>query len=430
MAPFVPKSTAKVFQQFTGLFYGWRMVAVASAVRVLGAGLHSYGFTVFFLPLSQELNLSRTATSFAFSLSRAEGAIEGPIVGHLLDRYGPRPIMLVAVLLMGAGYLLLSQVNSYIGFLIVYTGLISLTHSGGFMHAPMVLTNTWFIRLRARAMTINSAAYGLGGVLLAPMLSMIVHNWGWRAGAAVAGMTFLLIGIPLCLTIRPSPESMGLTPDGAQRAAEVNPEKSSSPSNTTEVNITTGQAIRSFAFWALVLGAGVRNASYHAISTHFIPMIVWKGMSPQQATFLLSSFALLGFISTLVFGWLADNVNKPRLVSSILFTAGISILVLIFGGSIGMLWIFILLFTTVEATYPVAWALVGDLFGRKHFAKIRGYMSVFYVWGSVLGPVVAGAIWDRWQTYEPMLWGLVAMFFISGIFYRLLGRPWAQPKPA
>jgi len=48
----------------------------------------------------------------------------------------------------------------------------------------------------------------------------------------------------------------------------------------------------------------------------------------------------------------------------------------------------------------------------------------------VLGPVVAGAIWDRWQTYEPMLWGLVAMFFISGIFYRLLGRPWAQPKPA
>ena len=56
-------------------------------------------------------------------------------------------------------------------------------------------------------------------------------------------------------------------------------------------------------------------------------------------------------------------------------------------------------------------------------------MSVFYVWGSVLGPVIAGAIWDRWQTYEPMLWSLVAMFFISGIFYRLLGRPWAQPKP-
>jgi sugar phosphate permease len=182
------------------------------------------------------------------------------------------------------------------------------------MHAPMALTNTWFIRLRARAMTINSAAYGLGGVLLTPILSIVVHTWGWRAGAAIAGMTFLLVGIPLCLTIRPSPESMGLSPDGDEHVAEVNLDKESVQSRILERNVTAAQAIRSFAFWALVFGAGVRNASYHAISTHFIPMMVWKGMSQQQATFLLSSFALLGFISTLVFGWLADNVNKPRLV--------------------------------------------------------------------------------------------------------------------
>jgi MFS family permease len=414
--------------RLTGLFYGWRMVAASAAVRVLGAGLHSYGFTVFFLPLSQELNLSRTATSFAFSLSRAEGAIEGPIIGHLLDRYGPRPVMLAAVLMMGAGYLLLSQIESYVAFLIVYTGLISLTHAGGFMHAPMALTNTWFIRLRARAMTINSAAYGLGGVLIAPVLSLIVHSWGWRWGAALAGLTFLIVGVPLCLTIRRSPESMGLAPDGDDHAVLTAEDKNTTPRRTIEVDVTASQAIRSFAFWALVFGAAVRNASYHAISTHFIPMMIWKGMTQQQATFLLSSFALLGFISTLLFGWLADNVNKPRLVSFILFTAGVSILLLIFGSSLGLLWLFILLFTTVEATYPVAWAMVGDIFGRKHFAKIRGYMSVFYVWGSVLGPVVAGAIWDRWQSYEPMLWVVAAMFFVSGAFYSGLGKPWARPS--
>jgi MFS family permease len=416
--------------RLTGLFYGWRMVAASAAVRVLGAGLHSYGFTVFFLPLSQELNLSRTATSFAFSLSRAEGAIEGPIIGHLLDRYGPRPVMLAAVLMMGAGYLLLSQIESYVAFLIVYTGLISLTHAGGFMHAPMALTNTWFIRLRARAMTINSAAYGLGGVLIAPVLSLIVHSWGWRWGAALAGLTFLIVGVPLCLTIRRSPESMGLAPDGDDHAVLTAEDKNTTPRRTIEVDVTASQAIRSFAFWALVFGAAVRNASYHAISTHFIPMMIWKGMTQQQATFLLSSFALLGFISTLLFGWLADNVNKPRLVSFILFTAGVSILLLIFGSSLGLLWLFILLFTTVEATYPVAWAMVGDIFGRKYFAKIRGYMSVFYVWGSVLGPVVAGAIWDRWQSYEPMLWVVAAMFFVSGAFYSGLGKPWARPKIA
>ena len=151
-------------------------------------------------------------------------------------------------------------------------------------------------------------------------------------------------------------------------------------------------------------------------------------MTQDEATLLLSAFAFLGIASTLLFGWVADSINKPRLVSLILFNAGISICFLIFANSIVGLAVFIFLFTMVEATYPIAWAIVGDMFGRKHFPKIRGYMSMFYVWGSVLGPVIAGAVWDRWQSYEPMLWALVGMFFISGIFYSLLGKPWARPK--
>ena len=404
------------------------MVGASAAVRLLGAGLHSYGFTIFFLPLSQELNLSRTATSFAFSLARAEGAIEGPIVGHLLDRYGPRPIMLAAVVLMGVGYLLLSLVDGYVAFLIVYTGMISLAHSGGFMHAPMTLTNSWFIRLRARAMTINSAAYGLGGVLIAPLLSLIVHSYGWRWGAAFAGILFLLLGVPLCLTIRRSPESMGLLPDGVPQSAAREEKVDSARRAINEPDSTVRQAMRSFAFWALVFGAGVRNASYHAISTHFIPLMVWKGMSQQEATLLLSCFAFFGFASTLLFGWLADTMNKPRLVSLILFAAAGSILLPIFGTSFATLLLFTLIFTAVEATYPVAWAMVGDIFGRKHFAKIRGYMSMFYIWGSVAGPVASGAIYDRWLTYEPMLWGLTVMFVLSGVFYSLLAKPWTWPK--
>src|SRR5258706_4769382 len=103
-----------MFNKLTGLFYGWRMVAASAAVRLLGAGLHSYGFTVFFLPLSQELNLSRTATSFAFSLARAEGAIEGPIIGNLLGRYGPRPVMIAAASLLGVGDLVFLLINTHL----------------------------------------------------------------------------------------------------------------------------------------------------------------------------------------------------------------------------------------------------------------------------------------------------------------------------
>jgi MFS family permease len=409
----------------TGLFYGWRMVAASSALRVLGAGLHSFGFTVFFLPLSQDLNLSRTSTSLAFSLARAEGAIEGPIVGHLLDRYGPKPIMLAAVLLMGVGYLLLSQVNSYTTFLIVYLGVISLAHAGGFMHSPMVLINTWFIRYRARAITISSAAFGLGGVLIAPVLSVIVQGWGWRWGAAVGGLLFLLVGVPLCLTIRRSPESMGLLPDGdapAVAAGKPGPEHTI----RSEIDVTVAEALRSFAFWGSVLAAGIRNASYHAISVHFVPLMVWKGLSQPQAALLLSVYAFLGMALTLMVGWFADKANKPRMTAFMLFIGAGAMFLPIIDGSLWSLCLFTIFFAGVETTFPLGWAVVGDLFGRKHYARIRGYMTLFYTWGGVLGPVIAGAIFDRWQTYEPLLWSLVVVFSAAGVLFASLNRSWQR----
>jgi MFS family permease len=405
----------------TGLFYGWRMVAAASALRVLGAGLHSFGFTVFFLPLSQDLNLSRTSTSLAFSLARAEGAVEGPIVGHLLDRYGPKPIMLAAVLLMGVGYLLLSQVHSYTTFLIVYLGVISLAHAGGFMHSPMVLINTWFIRHRARAITISSAAFGLGGVLVAPVLSVIVQAWGWRWGAVIAGLLFLVIGIPLCLTIRRSPEGMGLLPDGI-----VSGEEGRRQTLRPEVDVTVAEALRSFAFWGSVLAAGIRNGSYHAIAVHFVPLMVWKGLSQPQAALLLSVYAFLGMALTLMLGWFADKTNKPRMTAFILFVGGGAMLLPIVSSSLWSLFLFTIFFSAVETTFPLGWAVVGDLFGRKHYARIRGYMTLFYTWGGVLGPVIAGAIFDRWQTYEPLLWSLVVVFSVAGALFASLNRCWQR----
>ena len=180
--------TGKLTAQLNGLFYGWRMVAAGCAMRMLGGGFHLYGFTIFFLPITNELGLSRAATSLVFSLARAEGAIEGPLAGYFIDRYGPRPMMLAGIILSGLGYMLLATVESYAAFLIVYLGVISLAFSAGFMHSPMVLANSWFIRRRAMAMTLISSAIGIGGTLITPILAFTVSQWGWRYGAFVAGL--------------------------------------------------------------------------------------------------------------------------------------------------------------------------------------------------------------------------------------------------
>ena len=108
---------SRIGKSIAGLYYGWRMIGIVSALRVLGGGLHQYGFTVFFLPVTAELGLSRAATSLAFSLARAQGSFASPLVGYLVDRYGPKPMMITAAFLAGVGYMLLSRVHDYTTFL-------------------------------------------------------------------------------------------------------------------------------------------------------------------------------------------------------------------------------------------------------------------------------------------------------------------------
>jgi sugar phosphate permease len=419
----IEKFTARL----NGLFYGWRMVAVGCGIRMLGGGFHLYGFTVFFLPITQELGLSRAATSLVFSLARAEGAIEGPLAGYLIDRLGPRPMILAGVILSGIGYMLLATIESYYGFLVVYLGVISLSFSAGFMHSPMVLANTWFIRRRALAMTLVSSAIGIGGTLITPLLAFSVHTWGWRWGAFLSGIGLILVGVPVALFVKRSPESLGMLPDGAAPSAAQPDSKApgtkDSPSQSREADFTLKQAMRTSAFWMIVLATTTRVAVFNAITVHFIPIMVWRGVSEQRAAALLAAMALMSLPSHLLVGWLADQVSKPRLMGLCMTIGAASIFFLAYGDGEWALWVFTLLFTFMEAIFPVGWATVGDFFGRKSFATIRGTMSFFYLWGPALGPVIAGAVFDQYQSYNPLMSGFIALSLVSGALYFTLARP-------
>jgi MFS family permease len=411
-----------------GVFYGWWMVGVGCAIRMLGGGFHLYGFTIFFLPITQELGLSRAATSAVFALARAEGAIEGPLAGYMIDRFGPRPMMLAGVILSGLGYILLAGIESYAGFLAVYLGVISLSFSAGFMHSPMVLANSWFIRRRAFAMTLISSSISVGGVLITPLLAFSVQTWGWRWGAFLSGVGMIVVGVPITIFARRSPESMGLVPDGG--AAEAQPSRGRSAAghglpggDAGETELTLSQAMRTSAFWMLVLATTTRVGVFNSITVHFVPIMVWKGASEQQAAAMLAAMALMSLPAHLFVGWIADRVNKPLLMAVCMVVGAVSVYFLGYGETSWSLWIFVLLITVVEAIFPVSWATVGDFFGRKSFATIRGTMSFFYLWGPALGPVITGAVYDRHQSYAPLMSSYLMIFLISAILYGLMRKP-------
>ncbi|HEU4344544.1 MAG TPA: MFS transporter [Candidatus Binatia bacterium] len=412
---------------FSRLYYGWRMVGLVSAIRVIGGGLHQYGFTVFFLPISQDLGISRAATSLAFSLSRAEGAIEAPLVGYLIDRFGPRPIIAAAAFLAGIGYILLSWVNSYASFLAVYLGVISLAFVAGFVHSPMVVANSWFIRHRGRAMTMVSAAVPVGGAMISPFLAMSVNAIGWRWAAFFSGCIFLLVCLPLSFQVRRSPESMGLLPDGdpPQKGPGAGGREGSNVHNSpNQVDFTAGQAMRTSIFWLMVVSMTARVAAFSTVTVHFVPVMVWKGLTQDQAAFLLGAFALINLVSHFLLGWVADKVNKPWLMVICHIAPALSVLPVISSDGRWPLWLFTMVYTVLDASFPVVWAIVGDFFGRRHFATIRGMMSFFYMWGSFAGPVLAGAIYDQSQSYESVLWGLFAALSLATILNLFLIKPW------
>jgi sugar phosphate permease len=413
---------------FSRLFYGWRMIGLVSTIRIVGGGLHQFGFTVFFLPISQDLGISRAATSLAFSLSRAEGAIEAPLVGYLIDRYGPRPIIVIAVFLAGVGYILLSWVNDYLSFMIVYLGVICLAFVAGFVHSPMVIANSWFIRQRARAMTVVSSAVPIGGALISPLLAVGVAAMGWRWTAFFSGCIFLIVCLPLSFRVKHSPESMGLLPDG-----ETTPDLTSAspPANTVtneknKPDLTSREAMKTWAFWLLVLSMTARVTCYSAATVHFIPLMVWKGLSEAAAASLLGAFALVNLIAHFVLGWIADRVNKPQLLALCHFLPALSLPPLMAESGYWRLWLFTITFTFLDASFPIVWATVGDFFGRRNFATIRGMMSFFYMWGSFAGPVMAGAIYDRSQSYSMVLCIQLILLTIATFLVVFLIRPWTK----
>ena len=170
-------------------FYGWNIVAASALTNGFGGSVHWQGFTVFFIPISQSLGLSSAQTAMPFALSRAENGILGPITGVLLDKYGVRRMMIFGTVMTGVGYIWLAQTSTYLAFLLVYLFVVSIGSSTSFMQASTSALNTWFSRRRGMVMSINSAAFRLGGAFMVNMFLSFAATNEFRISVLKIGPT-------------------------------------------------------------------------------------------------------------------------------------------------------------------------------------------------------------------------------------------------
>ena len=197
------------------IYFGWWMVAITSWMAFFASGIFFRGFTVFVPALRDSLGISQAQTNLIFSLARAEGGLEGPFAGWLIDKFGNRKLLIPSVLLAALGYFALAQfVSGFWSFTLVYLLMVSLGNSIAFQHAMFAGINQWFRRRRSLAISILAAVSSLGGLFLVPSMNGVIERWGWEMASLLAGLAYMVFLFPLCFVFRNRPEDMGLLPDG------------------------------------------------------------------------------------------------------------------------------------------------------------------------------------------------------------------------
>lgn len=346
------------------------------------SGIFFRGFSVFFVPLRDSLHLSNFQTSLVFSISRAEGGLEGPAAGYLIDKFGNRILAVLGIIIAGIGYLVFARVDDFITFALVYLGMISLGASVSFQHAIFAGLNMWFIRNRALALSILASSAALGGVVLIPVLTILIARAGWEWASFISGLIFLVVVLPFSIIIRTSPESMGLLPDGdAPASGPSSTRQPGAPRSGPVVDprdYSVSEALHTSTYWLLLLGMVLRQLATMGILVNLQPLLIWKGASLETAGYLISLMLATNVVARVAIGWAADRWPKPPIMTLCAVSGSLACVLILMGSWETSPWTIVLYLVLTgigESVGIIGWAALGDYFGRRKFATLRGIIT-------------------------------------------------------
>ena len=437
----------QVLQVPLNLFYGWRIAVAAAGADSLKHGTFNKGFTSYVIPLRNELGIGVAAVSVAEMLGRMEGGLLGPIMGWATDRFGSRLILMFGGITSGLGFILLSFSQNYLYFVCIFVGLMSLGFRAGYNNAMMPAINQWFRRHRGLAMGIAGTGMAIGGTAIAPLMGFLVLSTGWRPAAFISGVVILAVVIPMSLLVRRNPESMGLRPDGDpipeneiniaggfSEAGQGSPRDRHGAAilHAGELDFTASEAIRTPTFGMLVLASGLQDTVGSGTTFLMVPMLVWflMGSGRTEVAAQPIAVAFVGVLSltllllTPIVGWIGDKRSKQKLSSGCMIGGALAMLVLLDNtGNIWQVVIFVVLLAFSETANPLAWAIMGDYFGRRSYATLRGWQLLPNQLMSMSTSVWMGVIFDQTGSYKWALIPLIVIYCSAAVFFWLIPTP-------
>jgi len=413
--------TVRVADYARPVYYGWWVLAAAALTEMLAVGSTSYAAGLFVLPLQNEFSLSRAAANSALAIGLAGAAFTAPIVGYLLDRFPVQWVIGLGVIPFGLGLILISATSS---IPLMAFAMLVLVGFGAMAIGPLTtstLTSHWFYRRRGRALGLAIVATSGGGIVVVPLLSWAIENYGWRMALRVEGVLITAIVLALSIFIlRSGPADLGL------EAHRENQGRPAMDMATGHAGATWryGSVLSTRDFWAIAAVLAAISGIDQAIVVTIVPYGIGLDFPASSAALLISAFSISAAMVKLASGFLAEFVERR---------------IIMFAGSLAM--IAALLFLLFSSTYesillacclagmalgcvlPSSAALVAAYFGSPSFGRVMGMIYVAIVVSSILCARFIGAVFDRGGGYNPAFLTFLAIAVLAALAALLVRAP-------
>ncbi len=392
------------------LFYGWIIVGLTFVIQFLAMGSTFYIFGVLLKPLTEALEADRFLISLGLSSQMVVGALLGPWLGSAVAKYPIRPLMSVGIVLISLGLLAVSQATElwhfYISFALITS--VGFALSGPLPNAALIAN--WFDKNRGTAMGISQFGVTFSGVLLVPLFTWLMIDYGWRTALIAFAGGVALIGLPVIWGgIVKTPEEKELSPDGDDFSHDQD-----DPTQQTDKQWTFRSALKEKEIWliAVIMGSGFIAISAVLLSIH--SHMTDSGMTNMRASSIIAAMTFAGAIAKPLFGTLTDYLDK-KLVTYISIAAQ-------FFGVAGFV-VFDSFVTLIIAAgifglgygglMPLFNILVATIYGRRDFPKIIGLMGPIMLPFNMLGLPLATLAYEKFGSYVPAYVGVLAFSLVA-----------------
>lgn len=407
-------------------FYGWWIVVAAFIASFTTAGVQAYVAGSFLVPMSDDLGWTRAQFLYGQTLGQFFMAFAGFFIGAYVDRWGAKPLMLTGAVILATTLVLVSNVTELWQWILL-RGTVSMLGSALLGNLVVNVTiSKWFVEKRGQAIGLASMGVSFAGIVLPSVVTLIIDEYGWRAGWRFLAAFVLALGIPAALTMRRSPEDAGLHPDGKTDADMASGAGAAAMTDYAN-SFTRRQALRTSTLYVLVVAFGLGSLGLSTMIIITIPYLSDSGFDRSFAALMVTTLAIPAAVTKPAWGYLGDRWSE-RLSTSATFALNAGALVLIIAATNAhaeplLIVGYILVGAGIGGQIPLQESIWATYFGRRYIGAVRSAAMPLTMLFSASGPLVVAWSYDHFGTYEGALYGVAAGWAFAAVVIMFVRRP-------